>query len=115
MQNEALGRRVPATEGGAPQARTAAPRLVPRSGLGQNPHGQLRPKPTAMTQRGKSEAPARSDRADRLRAALRENLKRRKAQAKGRAQESGPDSPEDPGEGPSGQPPSGPRPGKGAG
>jgi len=71
-------------------------------------------KSTAMAQRDKFGTPAQSDRADRLRAALRENLKRRKAQAKGRAQESDPESPENPGEGASG-PPSGPRPRKGAG
>jgi len=53
-----------------------------------------------MTERGKS-GPPQSDRAGRLRTALRENLKRRKAQAKGRAQESGPESPENPGQGPS--------------
>jgi hypothetical protein len=68
-----------------------------------------------MTQTGKSGAPPRSDRSDRLRTALRENLKRRKAQAKGRAQEFGPESPENPGEGPSGPQPGGPEPGKGAG
>ncbi len=67
-----------------------------------------------MTQRGKSEAQP-SARTDRLRAALRENLKRRKAQAKGRAQESGPESPENAGEGSSGLPPARPGPGKGAG
>jgi len=65
-----------------------------------------------MTQSGKSGAPPRSDRADRLRAALRENLKRRKAQAKGRAGESGPESPGNPEEGPSGPLPAGPGPGK---
>jgi hypothetical protein len=68
-----------------------------------------------MTERGKSGAPPGSARADRLRVALRENLKRRKAQAKGRAQESGPESPENPGEGSSGPLPAGPGPGKGAG
>jgi hypothetical protein len=67
-----------------------------------------------MTQSGKSGAPPRSDRADRLRAALRENLKRRKAQAKGRAQELPPESREKPGEGSSGPVPAGPGPGKSA-
>jgi hypothetical protein len=67
-----------------------------------------------MAQRGKSGAPARSDRADRLRAALRENLKRRKVQAKGRAQEARPESPENHESGPSGPAPAGLGPGKGA-
>ena len=52
--------------------------------------GFARLKPTAMTQSGKSGAPPRSGRADRLRAALRENLKRRRAQAKGRARNPSP-------------------------
>ncbi len=65
-----------------------------------------------MTQCGKSGVPPRSDRADRLRAALRENLKRRKAQAKGRAREPGAQSAESPEEGTSGPPLAEPEPGK---
>ena len=58
--------------------------------ISERRHGETQTK--AMTQRTKSGAPPRSDRADRLRAALRENLKRRKAQAKGRAHEPEPQS-----------------------
>jgi hypothetical protein len=48
---------------------------------------------------------ADKDRAERLKAALRENLKRRKAQARGR------DAPKDtPGEGAEAEPPSSPKP-----
>jgi hypothetical protein len=46
-------------------------------------------KRTPMTDRVKAPSGPRSSRAQRLGAALRENLKRRKAQAKGRVQEEG--------------------------
>jgi len=58
---------------------------------------------------------SKDERAERLAAALRENLKRRKAQAKGRAGESGSESPENPEEGLSGPVPAGPGTDRGAG
>jgi hypothetical protein len=78
-------RRVPCHIGVAPQAhggKTHA-RLVQAWATGQIRSGFA--SGTLMTDRGKPKSASGTPRADRLGAALRENLKRRKAQAKGRA------------------------------
>ncbi len=105
--------------GGASASAHRCPAACAPVGLARKPggseHWRLEVQFNPMTQRDKSEAPQRSGRTDRLRAALRENLKRRKVQAKGRAREPGPESAENPGREPSAPPPAGPGPGKAAG
>ncbi len=77
-------RRVPCHMGmSAARRRVPGSTLAPKGPVGQKPRC-LGPG-CRMTDRSTSKSAARPPRADRLGASLRENLKRRKAQAKGRA------------------------------